>query len=107
SEGLKLQQQRRELISHREALKAKIDEHDDKEAPEGSSEEQDLRRQGDELRTALQQHIDKSNHYNETVRFYHLLNGTSHGTPLNAILTNSSADRSAFNYARVIDQFKV
>lgn len=113
---LALVKQRTVLSEERAALKNKIDQHNQKQAQEGSPEEAQLRREGDALRTEMQRHAEASRRFNQAVDAFgkigvvfagRLANTHDRGAPLNAPLTNGEGNRSAFSYAKVIDQFRV
>lgn len=104
------------LSEERAALKSKIDQHNQRQAEEGSAEEAELRREGGALRTEMQRHVEASRTFNQAVDAFGriaavfaggLANTRDRGVPLNAPLTNDEGNRSAFNYAKVIDQFRV
>lgn len=113
---LALVRQRTALSEERAAIKNKIDQHNQKQAEEGSPEEAQLRREGDILRTEMQKHAEASGKFNQAIDAFGkigavfadgLSNAHDRGAPLNASLTNGEGNRSAFNYAKVIDQFRV
>ncbi len=113
---LALLNQRAALSGERDALKARVDQHNQKQAPENSPEEAQLHREGDELAAAMQRHAATSRTFNQTVEAFAdiaagfargLANAANRAAPLNAPLTNGADHRSAFDYAKVIDQFRV
>ena len=113
---LALTRQRAALVQERDALKTRIDQHNQQVAPEGSSEEEQLHREGDELKAAMRKHAAASRTFNQAVGASNdiatafargLANANDRAAPLNAPLTNDAHHRSAFDYAKVIDQFRV
>lgn len=63
----RLSKQRASLVKERAELRARTTEHNAKKALEGSTEEAELRREGDGLRTAMQKHITASTLFNEEI----------------------------------------
>ena len=103
-----LTKQRAALQAERDALKARVDAHNQKLAPKGSPEEQALRAEAEQLEAEIQKHLDASRAFNVAVEFARRLHDAGNQyLPVTAPITNDKSHRSAYDYAKVIDQFQV
>jgi len=111
-----LVEQRKVLVDERSGLKELHRIHNQVQVPEGSDEEANLREEGKKLAAAITQHTAASKKFNQDVADFAdlqavfargLANANNPGAPLNAPFTNDTDHRSAFDYAKVIDQFQV
>jgi len=103
-----LNKQRAALQAEREALKARVDAHNQKLAPKDSPEEQALRAEAEELKAEIQKHLEASRAFNLAVAFARRLHDAGgQGLPVTAPITNDTGHRSAYDYAKVINQFEV
>jgi len=103
----KLAKLRAVLIEERNTLKARVEAHNKKYAPKNSVEYGELEREAEQLKSEMQKHIQASKEYNLEVRLNQRSIPGQAIPVIDAPITNDENNRSAYNYAKVIDQFKV
>ena len=97
------------LMTQWNALQQKISAHNAKcgHIPEDSPMVEECSNNQAALSAELQAYNDAVTEFDHEIAFVRGLDDTHRGVPLNASRTNDEAHRSAFNYAKVIDQFQV
>ncbi len=100
--------QRAVLVAEYQALKARVDAHNHKSVPKDSPEAQALQEEADQLTADIKKHFQACHDFGVAVECAHRLHDKSNQwVAITAPITNDKDHRTAYEYARVIDQFNV